>query len=38
MSDLGEMLAYHIGKTIIAAVIIAASLFFGIGFLVGKFM
>lgn len=38
MSDLGEMLAYHVGKTIIAAIIIAATIFFGIGYLVGKFL
>jgi hypothetical protein len=38
VSDLGDMIAYHVGKTIIAAIIIAATIFFGIGYLVGKFL
>jgi hypothetical protein len=38
MSDLGDMLAYHIGKTIIALVLTAAIVCGGIGFLIGKFL
>lgn len=38
MSDLGDMIAYEVGKWIIAAIIIAAIVFGGIGFLIGRFL
>jgi hypothetical protein len=38
MSDLGDMIAYELGKWIIAAIVIAAVVFGGIGFLIGKFI
>lgn len=38
MSDLGDMIAYEIGRRIIAAIVIGAIVFGGIGFLVGKFL
>ena len=38
MNDLGEMIAYELGKRIVAAIIIAAIVFGGIGFVIGKYL
>ncbi len=38
MSDLGDMIVYEIGKTVVKLVVVAAVVFGGIGFLIGKFL
>jgi hypothetical protein len=38
MSDLGDMIAYAVGKVILKWIVIAAIVFGGIGFMMGKFI
>lgn len=38
MNDLGQALAEYIGRQVVILIVIVASLFTGIGFLIGKFL
>ena len=38
MSDLGDMLAYHIARRMVMVVISVAIFFIGVGFVLGKYI